>query len=690
MKNLKMRNKLILMFILTGLIPIVVTGLMYLTQIEKESVSNGIQSSQLFFDAKNQEITNFYEERRAVGKILASMSDLREALSSLSETGEITQGAYDELERVFKECIEAQNFLDIFVTDQRGQALMAVNYKDELEGSNMSERQYIQKSLKGEQNWSEIFYSDFINNNCIALSTPVYRKGSDTSIIGTVNILIHQNVMDAIVHQGIEKLGEGADGYIVNREGLLLTNTMQGEYSKNAAIVKTISTEKLSEVIATANQGQGNYSESGIYLNYLGESVLGSIGEIRMGDHDAILVVEVSEKVALNSFFQMKTFTSLASGGILLFGIFVAIIFAIEISKPISAILNHASAVAALDISQDVPQKYLDGKDEVCAIAQGLQVICSNLREVLGEVTYASGDVAMASKTLAAATEQSVAATEQVAKSVEDIAKGASDQAHSTEMGAERAAILGEIVERNQVQIQRLNEASELVKNTVHKGLKEMDLLKEISEKSSEATQQVHGVIMKTNQSALEISSASHIIGSIAEQTNLLALNASIEAARAGEAGRGFAVVAEEIRKLAEQSTESTKTIDAVVEQLQENSQEAVKTIERAVEISRQEAIRIENSKRQYDEINAAMERALSAMDALKDSGKETEIMKREILELIQNLSAIAQENSATTEEVAAAMEEQSNSMEEISETTERVAKLADDLNIIIRRFKLS
>jgi methyl-accepting chemotaxis protein len=119
------------------------------------------------------------------------------------------------------------------------------------------------------------------------------------------------------------------------------------------------------------------------------------------------------------------------------------------------------------------------------------------------------------------------------------------------------------------------------VGEVLNEGLKEIETLSMKTEENNKASMEIYEVILKTNQSSNKIGEASSVIASIAEQTNLLALNAAIEAARAGDAGRGFSVVADEIRKLAEKSSTSTKDIYNMVNELQRNAQEAVHTMKK-------------------------------------------------------------------------------------------------------------
>ncbi len=168
-----------------------------------------------------------------------------------------------------------------------------------------------------------------------------------------------------------------------------------------------------------------------------------------------------------------------------------------------------------------------------------------------------------------------------------------------------------------------------------------------------------------------------------------MALNASIEAARAGEAGRGFAVVAESIRKLAEESSISTKSIDEIVRKLQGNTENAVKTMESLSLISKEQANRVVNSREKYLTIRDAVNEAVKTVEELNISGQKMEKMKNEILDTIQNLSAIAEENSASTEEVTASMEEQNAAIQEIAGASEGLTKLAQGLQSIIDRFKI-
>ncbi len=197
-----------------------------------------------------------------------------------------------------------------------------------------------------------------------------------------------------------------------------------------------------------------------------------------------------------------------------------------------------------------------------------MQSITNSLRKMINEIRNSSEQVAATSEEMTATIQQSTISSEEISKTAQEIANSTSKQASSTELGSSKANLLGEIIEKELMYSTNLKSRAYEITEIINSGLKEIENLSRITEESNIASKAIQEVILKANDSSIKIGQASNVIASIAEQTNLLALNAAIEAARAGEAGKGFAVVAEEIRKLAEQSSASTMSIDEIVNQI--------------------------------------------------------------------------------------------------------------------------
>lgn len=363
--------------------------------------------------------------------------------------------------------------------------------------------------------------------------------------------------------------------------------------------------------------------------------------------------------------------------------------FGSSITNPVIKAAHYSEKLAALDISQDIPEKYLKRRDETGILMRAMQTITDGFRQIISEINGSADQVAAASEELTASMQQSATTAEDISKTVEEIARGASKQAEEVQEGSSKAALLGEAIENDINCVKNLNTASNKVKEVVADGVKEIDELTRINEESNDAVQEIYDVILKTRDSSEKIGQVSSFIASIAEQTNLLALNASIEAARAGEAGKGFAVVAEEIKKLAEQSSESTKNISGIVNELQSNTHSAVTTMNRVSEITKKREQSVLNSRDNYMLIAKAMNDAGEAVEQLNVSAQRIENMKNDILDALQNLSAIAEENSASTEQMAASMEEQTAAIEEIANASEGLSQLAQGLQTIVKRFKV-
>lgn len=601
----------------------------------------------------------------------------KQALEMIASRVDITGMEWEIQQPLLERQVARTNFLTLGVVDLDGN----VQFNDGTT-ADVKDREYFKIALNGTPNVSDILISRITNEPELVYATPI--KNNDK----VVGILIGRrdgySLSDITDGTGF---GENGYAYMINTEGTVVAHQNRERVANQFNPIKDAQSNKSSESASTLfqeilrqNRGVSSYSfeGNGLYAGYA--PIEGT---------EWIMVITANQAEVLSAIPAMTKIILLMTGIVLLVSIIITYIIGSSIAKPIIKVKEDAEKLANLDITEDVDSRLLNHKDEIGILAQSIQHVITNLRSVVHEINQSSDQVASSSEELTATSQQSSMAVEQVARAIEEVARGAADQAQNTEMGSSKASILGEIIEKDQADMIEVNSASLKVTEAVESGLMEIENLSKITDESNASIKEIHEAILKTNESSHRIGQASSVIASIANQTNLLALNAAIEAARAGEAGRGFAVVAEEIRKLAEQSSISTGAIDEVVNELQNNAENAVETVERVSSISIEQSNSVVSSKEKFMLISKSMTDAGKAVNKLNISGKQMEQMKNEILDTLQNLSAIAEENSASTQEVSASMEEQAASMEEISSASEGLANLAQDLRSIILRFKI-
>jgi len=268
-------------------------------------------------------------------------------------------------------------------------------------------------------------------------------------------------------------------------------------------------------------------------------------------------------------------------------------------------------------------------------------------------------------------------------KIIENISQSTEMQTRFTKDGENVAAELGGIIDNIKKYIDSIHKEINSVIIFKEEGSLTITSLIEKTKVSGNSIKEIDNLIHRTNENAVEIKEASAMIKGISKQTNLLALNAAIEAERAGEAGKGFSIVASEIRKLAEQTTESVKRIDEIVDNLQNKSDSAVMTIDTVKEDFSNQFRIVEDTIEKFNGINQEIDEIKCIMDKISEVGMHMEIRKEKVLQIMCDLSAVAQENLACTEEAVAATEEFTNSMNEVvkysKESTSYIIKSMND-----------
>lgn len=643
------------------------------------SITIGLVSSKMATKALAEELEETLTQQAVEGaKLTQSRIETQmKTLATIALIQEIQDMNWEALQPILQTYKDKTDFTEIGIVDPKGLVKYSTGITEQLENIT-----YIDKAFQGRSSVSDLIVSNVTNNVVMMLAVPIYKDGS---VVGVILGRATGSALSKI----IDNIGHGQDGYayIINGSGTIVAHPdMIKVYAQFNPINSSVNDESLRSIatlfekILSEKEGFDNYNYDGMNLE---------AGYAPIEDTEWTMVVVANQEESLLPIGLLNKMIVIAVGLALIISIIFTYIIGNSISKPIVESVKYSKKIAELDITEDVPEGLKKRQDETGDLSRAFQDIIDNLRSIIQEVNQSSEQVAAASEELTATSQQSAIVSEEVTKTVEEIAKGAHDQALSTEEGSSKAISLGEAIEKNHVYTEELTTASKKVTSVVDEGLEEIESLYKITEENVVATKEIQEVILKTHDSSNKIGEASRVIASIAKQTNLLALNAAIEAARAGEAGRGFAVVADEVRKLAEQSSLSSDSIDKIVSELQLNAKDAVKTMERVTDIGIEQTQKVANSKEKYLSIGQAMEDEKQSVIQLYKTGREMESMKNEILDTLQNLTAIAEENSAATQEASASMEEQAASIEQIAGASEGLSTLAQNLHQIINRFKL-
>lgn len=482
--------------------------------------------------------------------------------------------------------------------------------------------------------------------------------------------------------QGIGIAGmDSSYGYVVDRNGIMLyhpTADKIGQPVENSVVAELV------KELQSGKKPQPAVEE------YLFKGVQKYASYYVTEDSSMILIITADESDVLRYVNLLVRKTVLGSLFAFVFAFLLMLVFASLLSAPIRKITRIILRIAELDFTEQPSQKRLNRrKDEIGAMSRACNRLREELSEVVSGIKEQSQQLHQSSGELNNYANTTATTVEQVDRAVQEIAEGATGQAQETQKATENILTMGNMVESANTEIEELRKEARTMREAGEEAGQTMEQLGKINRQAIESIEVIYHQTHTTNDSALKIREATNLITDIAEETNLLSLNASIEAARAGDQGRGFAVVASQIQKLAEQSNESARQIEEIINALIRDSEEAVGTMDTVKGVMEQQSDNVEKTGKIFGDVQNGIARTIEGIRTIAEQIEQLDTARGNVVDVVQNLTAIAQENAASTEETSASVSEVGNIVIQISENAQRLKNIADSLENDMKEFRL-
>ncbi|WP_238858928.1 MULTISPECIES: methyl-accepting chemotaxis protein [unclassified Clostridium] len=372
-------------------------------------------------------------------------------------------------------------------------------------------------------------------------------------------------------------------------------------------------------------------------------------------------------------------------------GFIIAVLLGIfmssHINKPLRKIRDYAERLAMYDFSTPIA---ITRKDEFGQTGIALNKAQKNVNILVKEIMENSQDISASSEELSATAEE----LSLRARSIDDAIANISDGMQESSAAAEEISASVEEVDSS------VNELSGKAMEGSSSSSKSKEKATEVKNSGKKAIEETRNLYAEKENKMLEVIEDGKVvdnikvmadtIGSIAEQTNLLALNAAIEAARAGEQGKGFAVVAEEVRTLAEQSSQAVTSIQETINRVRDAFKNSIDTGNDILsfintEVHRQFNAYMETGDQYYNDSNfvSMMSEEIAAMS------EEITATVGQVSEVVQDMAQTTQKSSEEVTTIKESMDEATKAIEQVALTAHSQAELAQRLNEMVQKFKI-
>ena len=286
-------------------------------------------------------------------------------------------------------------------------------------------------------------------------------------------------------------------------------------------------------------------------------------------------------------------------------------------------------------------------------------------------------------------TDESVNSINGITQSISEIAKSAQSQATDLQDEVSEINVLGSEIENVTNNTINISDKINYTKTLSENGISVVRNLSSCAIKNKDISENIMAIVEDVDKDSKDISSIVDTITEIANQTNLLALNASIEAARAGESGKGFTVVAEEVKKLAEQTSQFTNEIRDKVNSIQASSNSAVSSMQKNISIVDENNEAVIKTNSIFNELSEELIILNKAINNIAEYSKNMNLKKNLILEISQNISATSEETSAATDEIYTISTNEVTKMENLYKEVEGLQSCSKSLTEEVNKFNI-
>lgn len=369
-----------------------------------------------------------------------------------------------------------------------------------------------------------------------------------------------------------------------------------------------------------------------------------------------------------------------AVAAIMLICLIVSTKLASTISKNIRTSIKTVEKIAAGNLNVQVNKKLLKSKDEIGDLSRVTITLRDAMQRTTLEINQNVQKLLEASSLLGTAADNTNGTMNKVRSAVNRIVENSTEQAENSKSTSEHMRLMGDNITETSAEVEALNSNAAFMHESSEKAAETLANLQRINGEVEQIIGEVQEQTNRTNDSVQQIHKATAFITSIAEETDLLSLNASIEAARAGESGRGFAVVAEQIKKLSEQSNQSSSEIEETAMMLSEDSQKAVEIMQKMQEIIISQSESMQDTQKVVEEVVAQIANSMQSIQQIKETTEHLANVRNEVLQAVETLSNIAQDSVSGTKKTYEDTEEVVDTFKQVYMSAEQLREIADQL----------